>query len=115
MMQLNRIVDILNAKVLAGREYLSREVEHAFSSDLMSDVLTIPGKDVILLTGLSNIHSLRAAEMADINQVAIVRNKPVSQEMIDLAEQNNIVLLSVDSSLFRASGMLFSEGIKPLF
>lgn len=114
-MKLSRIVELLNARVLAGHNQLSREVEHAFSSDLMSDVLTLASEDVILLTGLSNIQCLRTAEMADINQVMIVRNKPVSKEMVELAEQNNIVLLSVESSLFKASGVLFSEGIKPLY
>ena len=114
-MKLSKIVELLNARVLAGHNQLSREVEHAFSSDLMSDVLTLTTDNVILLTGLSNIQCLRTAEMADISQVMIVRNKPVSKEMIDLAEQNNIVLLSVDSSLFRASGVLFGEGIKPLY
>ncbi len=114
-MKLDEIAKILNANVLAGKNHLDREIEYAFSSDLMSDVLTISDKRLILLTGLSNIQCLRTAEMADINQLVIVRNKPVSAEMIQLAEETGIVLLSVDTSLFRASGMLYSEGLKPLF
>jgi len=114
-MTIDRIAKILNARILTGEADLDREIEYAFSSDLMSDVLTIAGKKIILLTGLSNIQCLRTAEMADINQLIIVRNKPVSAGMVKLAEETGIVLLSVDKSLFRASGMLFSEGLKPLF
>lgn len=114
-MKLSKIAELLNARVLAGHNQLSREVEHAFSSDLMSDVLTIPCENVILLTGLSNIQCLRTAEMANIDQIVIVRNKPVSKEMVDLAEENSIVLLSVESSLFKTSGILFSEGLKPIY
>lgn len=114
-MKLDKLVNILNAKVLAGKDKLDREVEFAFSSDLMSDVLTLNNDKVILLTGLSNIQSIRTAEMADINQLVIVRNKQVSEDMVRLAEENEIVLLSTEKSLFRASGLLFDEGIKALF
>lgn len=114
-MKLDRLVNILSANVLAGKNKLDREVEYAFSSDLMSDVLTLNNDKVILLTGLSNIQSLRTAEMADINQLVVVRNKQVSEDMIKLAEENDIVLLSTEKSLFRTSGLLFNNGIKALF
>lgn len=114
-MKLEKVAELLNAKVLSGSDQLQREVDHAFSSDLMSDVLTVDTANVLLLTGLANIQSLRTAEMADINQVAVVRNKQVTSEMIDLANENGIVLLSVEASLFRASGILYEAGLKPLY
>ena len=38
-MDLYRVRDILDARVLWGEEYLDREVESACGSDFMSDVL----------------------------------------------------------------------------
>lgn len=109
------IANVLKANVLTPDLDMSREVVHAFSSDLMSDVLTGDHYKTVLLTGLSNLQAIRTAEMSDIDQVIIARNKEVSQEMIDLAQKSNIVLLQSSYSLYRVSGILFEEGIKPLY
>lgn len=114
-MQIKNIANILKASVLTPELDLSREVVHAFSSDLMSDVLTGDHYKTVLVTGLSNLQAIRTAELSDIDQVIIARNKEVSQEMIDLARDSNIVLLKSSYSLYRVSGILFEEGIKPLY
>jgi len=88
---------------------------HAFSSDLMSDVLTGDYHKTVLVTGLSNLQAIRTAEMSDISEVIVARNKEVSKEMIELALENDIVLLSSRYSLYRISGILFREGIKPVY
>ena len=114
-MQLWEIVTLLDAKVLTGGSELSREVEHAFASDLMSDVLTVDHRNTLLITGLSNLQSVRTAEMSDIGQVIVVRNKEVSVEMIRLARASNIVLLTSSYSMYRVSGILYQAGIEPIF
>jgi predicted transcriptional regulator len=114
-MQIREIATVLEAKVLTPTLDVSREVNHAFSSDLMSDVLTRDYEDTILITGLSNMQSIRTAEMSDIGQVLIARDKEVSEEMILLAEENDIVLLKSEHSIFKISGILFEAGIKPVF
>jgi len=114
-MHVENIANILNASILTPDLDLSREVIHAFSSDLMSDVLTGDHHKTVLVTGLSNLQAIRTAEMSDIDQVIIARNKEVSQEMIDLANESNIVLLKSSYSLYRVSGILFNKGIKPLY
>jgi hypothetical protein len=62
-MQIRDIANKLNASVLTPELDMSREVIHAFSSDLMSDVLTGDHYKTVLLTGLSNLQALRTAEM----------------------------------------------------
>lgn len=114
-MQIEDIASVLEASVLTPDLDMGREVVHAFSSDLMSDVLTGDHYKTVLVTGLSNLQAIRTAEMSDIEHVIIARNKNVSQEMIDLANESNIILLKSTYSLFRISGLLFKEGIKPLF
>jgi predicted transcriptional regulator len=114
-MRVGNIATILDARILTPALDLNREVVHAFSSDLMSDVLTGDHYKTVLVTGLANLQAIRTAEMSDIDQVIIARNKEVSQEMIDLANESNIVLLKSSYSLFRVSGLLFKEGIQPLY
>lgn len=114
-MQIGNIANMLNAMVLTPELDVSREVEHAFSSDLMSDVLTGDYHKTVLVTGLSNLQSIRTAEMSDIQDVIIGRNKEVSQEMISLARENGIVLIRSNYSVFKISGLLFEAGIKPVY
>ena len=114
-MPVESIAKLLKACVLTPELDLSREVEHAFSSDLMSDVLTGDYYRTILVTGLSNLQSIRTAEMSDIRELVIARNKDVSADMIKLARENEIVLMKSDYSVFRISGLLYEAGIKPVY
>lgn len=114
-MQIGCIAELLNAKVLTPGLDLSHEVHQAFASDLMSDVLTGDYHKTLLITGLSNLQSIRTAEMSDIREVIIGRNKAVSPEMIELANENEIVLLQSNYSLYKISGILYEAGIKPVY
>jgi hypothetical protein len=114
-MTIQGIVDVLRARVVYGEDMLNKEIEYAFASDLMSDVLTLQIRKFVLITGLANLQTIRTAEMADVRCIVLVRNKKVSPEMINLARQNNIILLEYEGSMFRASGMLFNAGIKPVY
>ncbi len=114
-MKIEDIAEILQAKVLTPGLDVSREVQHAFSSDLMSDVLTGDYFKTVLVTGLSNLQAIRTAEMSEIREVIIARDKEVSQEMIDLANETDIVLIRSSYSLFRISGILYEAGIEPVF
>lgn len=114
-MQIANIAELLKAKVLTPGLDLSNEVDHAFASDLMSDVLTGDYDKTLLITGLSNMQSIRTAEMSDIREVIIGRNKEVSQEMIELAHESDIVLIQSSYSLYRISGILYEAGIKPVY
>ncbi|MCK4880471.1 MAG: hypothetical protein KAS82_07420 [Bacteroidales bacterium] len=114
-MQIGNIAELLKAKVLTPGLDLTSEVSHAFTSDLMSDVLTGDYDKTILITGLSNLQAIRTAEMSDIREVIIGRNKEVSREMIELAHDNDIVLIRSSYSLYRISGILYEAGIKPVY
>jgi hypothetical protein len=114
-MKIREVAALLNAKVYGDNKMLDNEVEFAFSSDLMSDVLTVKTQNILLLTGLANIQSLRTAEMSDVVNVIYVRGKSVTTEMKELAEENDILLMECDYSMFKASGILYNAGIKPIY
>lgn len=114
-MKLKEIVTILNAEVICGHGKLDREVQAAFASDLMSDVLTIDSEKLLLLTGLVNIQTIRTSEMSDIKNIVLVRNKKASLEMIALADENRIVIIQCSYSMYKACGLLFQNGINPVY
>lgn len=106
---------MLDAKVVSGEALLESEVEYAFASDLMSDVLTVEMDNVMLITGLANLQAIRTAEMSDIGKIIFVRKKRATDEMIRLAAENDIILIECDYSLFKTSGILFQNGLKPVY
>ncbi len=114
-MRLKDIAEVLNGKVVCGSELLDKEVEFAFASDLMSDVLTVQKDNLLILTGLANVQALRTAEMCDACCIVFVRNKKVSEEMIKLGKESGIVLIEYSCSMFKASGVLFNKGLKPVY
>lgn len=114
-MKLSELAEIVNGNVVCCHHKLDSEVEYGFASDLMSDVLTIHAEKLLLLTGLANMQAVRTAEMADIQAIVFVRNKTVSEDMITLAEDNGIVLIESPFTMFKASGLLFGKGVKPVY
>ncbi|MBE7023151.1 MAG: hypothetical protein IJ285_06225 [Clostridia bacterium] len=110
-MKISKIKEILEAEVLAGEELLDSEVDAAFGSDLMSDVLAFVNDRVLLLTGLVNPQVVRTAEMLDISAIVFVRGKRPDENVIELAKTKNIVLLSTTHTLYVASGRLYSAGL----
>ena len=52
-MTVRDVREVLGARVLAGEEYMDREVRSACGSDMMSDVLAFSKDHSVLLTALS--------------------------------------------------------------
>jgi serine kinase of HPr protein (carbohydrate metabolism regulator) len=114
-MKVREIVEELNLKVVAGHKLLDKEVEFAFASDLMSDVLTLEQNGILLITGLSNHQALRTAEMSEISVIIVARNKKTTGEMRAIAEENETILLESENSVFKVSGELYKKGIKAIY
>ena len=113
-MTLREIAKLLDATVALGEERLDEDVEFAFASDLMSDVLTL--KDTpMLVTGLCNLQTIRTCDMANLDFVIFVRKKKATPEMIELTKDNDMVLIQSDYSMFKVCGLLYQAGLKPLF
>jgi len=114
-MKVEEICSVLNGELVCGSDKSQRDVTHAFASDLMSDVLTVNCTNLLLITGLANLQTIRTAEMSDIDCILFVRNKSVTPEMKKLAEELGMALITCPSTMFRVSGELYRAGMKPLF
>ena len=110
-MKIAKLQELLNANVLCGEENLDKEVYSAFGCDLMSDVLAYVTDQAVLLTGLLNPQVIRTALMMDMLCIVFVRSKAPNEEMIDLAKENGIVMMSTNKTLYNACGILYSNGL----
>jgi hypothetical protein len=114
-MTIKEITEIIDGKVICCEERLSTCVEYAFSSDLMSDVLTIEKENMVLITGLANLQTIRTSEMSDINCIIFARDKKIGNDMVSLARENNMILVESPHSVFHISGELYKAGIKSIY
>ena len=111
-MKISEIKNILGAELICGEEFLENEVFTACGSDMMSDVLAYVKEQAVLLSGLVNPQVVRTAEMMDMKCIVFVRGKRPDIDMIDLAEQREIVLLGTKLEMFTACGLLYKNGLK---
>jgi len=105
-MKLSQIVEALEAKVLTGDDLLEKDIDTCGASDLMSDILAGLSEGCILLTGLTTVQVIRTAMVAEVGAVVFVRGKTPPQEVIDLAQEQELPLISSPYSMFVSCGRL---------
>ena len=111
-MTIRNVMEVLNARVLCCEEGLEQEVKTACGSDLMSDVLAFVKDKTVLITGLTNIHVMRTAEMLDIHCIVFARNKVPGEEILSEARDLGIVVLTTCHTTYTTCGILYQEGIR---
>ena len=111
-MLLSEIKEILNATVLWGEEHLDREVMPACGSDFMSDVLAYVKNQPVLLTGLVNPQVVRTADMVEMCCIIFVRGKVPGENIIKLAEERDIVVMTSPKRMYEACGLLYYNGLR---
>ena len=110
-MKIREIKEILGAELLCGEDALEKDVFSACCSDMMSDVHAYVKDQGVLITGLVNPQVIRTANMMDMVCVVFVRNKTVTDDMIELAKESGIVIMRSSLRAFEACGLLYSAGI----
>ena len=110
-MKMSKIVELLDAKVLCGEELLENEVHAACGSDMMSDVLAYVKDQAVLLTGLVNLQVVRTAAMMDMRCIVFVRGKKPSDDIVEFARDNGMVVLASEERMYPACGKLYANGL----
>ena len=109
-MKLSEITEILKAQMICGGN-VDFEIKTACGSDMMSDALAFVKDQGMLLTGLMNPQSVRTAEMLDMKCIAFVRGKTPGEDVVELAKERGITLLTTKYRMFTACGRLYSKGL----
>ena len=110
-MKLSEVKKLLDAEVLCCPEKLETEVKSACGSDMMSDVLAFVKDQSILLTGLVNPQTVRTAQMMDMKCIVYVRGKKPDENVVELAEDNDIMVMTTEYRLYTACGLLYANGL----
>ena len=110
-MFLREIVQVVQGSFLTRKADDELVIPLAAASDLMSDVLAFSKPRALLLTGLAKSHVIHTAEMADIAAIVFVRGKIPPAEVISLAEEKGIPLVSSPLTMYELCGRLFQAGL----
>ena len=112
-MKLSTIKELLQAEVLWGEEYLfDIDVSNACGADLMSDILADTKTNAILLTGLIYRQVIQTAGMAEFAAIIFVRGKLPSKDVIELAKEEKIPLMTTKYPLYETCGILYQAGLR---
>jgi predicted transcriptional regulator len=111
-LRLAEIRDLLGCDVICGGSGLDDVVTECFAADLMSDVLAFSKPSVLLITGLSGIQSVHTADVAELAGILFVHRKRPSQQVLDLARERNLPLLSTPLHMFDACAVLAANGLR---
>ena len=111
-MTLRDIVALLEAETLYPDADLEREVPCAFASDMISDILMCTKEPTLLLTGLTNNQVIRLSDMIDLTAIVFVRGKRPLPDVIEMALERGLPIISTPYTLFKSSGILFGAGLR---
>ena len=111
-MKMNEIITLLEGRLLCGAPQDEHAFTSAFARDMMSDVLAYGQGQSLLLTSLLNQQVIRTAEMLDMRCIIFVRGKTPAEEVLTLAQEKGIAVLSTQRGMFTASGLLYSAGLR---
>lgn len=113
-MNVSELIAIIDGKLVTNTADLSREIKGGCGADLMSDVLASIQPEAVLLTGLCNPQVVRTSQMADVAAIVLVRGKCPPKETIELANSENIPLISSPFGMFELCGRLHKAGLPSL-
>ena len=112
-MKISEVAECLRCEIVCGDDLIDRPLISACGADLMSDFLAFAKEGCVLLTGMVNLHVIRAAEMMDVQCIVFVRGKIPTQEICELARKYGMTLMICRYSLYEACGRLYQTGLKP--
>jgi len=111
-MTVAQAVALLDGQFFSGEEKAELEIASACGADLMSDVMAFVKDRVLLLTGLVNPQVIRTAELLDIHAIIFVRGKIPGRDMIEMADEADIILAGTKLPMFISCGKLYEAGLR---
>jgi predicted transcriptional regulator len=111
-MTLAEIKELLRCDVLVGGEDLSVDVQDVVASDGMSEILAFARSKELMITGLTNIQSIRTADIAGVCAVLYCRGKLPEKRVLDFAREKGIPILATAMGMFEICGILYAKGLR---
>jgi predicted transcriptional regulator len=110
-MRLDEISGLLGCETLCAVDR-DVDVDVVVASDGMSEILAFYSPHALMLTGLTNVQSVRTAVVADVHAIVYVRGKRPADRVLQLAREKGIPVLATTLGMFDCCGILHEAGLK---
>jgi predicted transcriptional regulator len=110
-MTLAEIKELLECEVLVGHDGLAVDIRDVVASDGMSEILAFARAKELMITGLTNIQSIRTADIAGVSAVIYCRGKVPDKRVVDFAREKRIPVLVTAKGMFEICGLLYGRGL----
>jgi predicted transcriptional regulator len=111
-MKLSDVMKALDAELLVKDISLDVDVPCAFGSDLISDILMCTKESTLLLTGITNPQIIRLSDMIELTAIVFVRGKRPAEDVVKMARQRKLPLLTTKYTMYQSSGVLYNLGLR---
>lgn len=111
-MKLADVERLLKAELLVAPVDESVEVTAAGAADLISDVLAFVKERTLLLTGLTNLQVVMAADLVDLTGIVFVRGKKPGRDVLEMAKRRELPVLRTHLHMYEACGILYEAGLR---
>ena len=88
------------------------EIQQVVASDGMSEILAFARSRELMITGLTNIQSIRTADIAGVSAVIYCRGKRPDARVIEFAREKRIPVFISPMVMFDICGLLYARGMK---
>ena len=107
-MKIKDVANILKCEILVNNDKaMEEDVVFVGAADMMSDILAFAKPKTLILTSHVSPQIIRTGIVTDLVGVIIVMDKDVPEETINLAKENNFLLLRTKYYMFEACGIIY--------
>jgi hypothetical protein len=111
MIDLNQIVAALELEVASGATEMAREVCGGYASDLLSCVMHRARQGDVWVTLQSHLNIVAVASLVGLSAIVITEGKRPSEETIEKADGEGVVLLLTEKTTFEVASELATLGV----
>ncbi|MFA8299911.1 MAG: DRTGG domain-containing protein [Hyphomicrobiales bacterium] len=107
-MKISELAEKLNLTVLGGHDGLDREIEGAYVSDLLSDVMGHARAGELWITLQTHKNVSAIASLKDLCGIILVKNFKPDEDMLEKCNEDDIPVLQTNLPTFELSGKVYA-------
>ena len=105
-MKISEIAAALNAEICQS-EFNDTDVSCAYTSDLLSDVMAHAKEGGAFITIQAHKNTVAVASLTNISVIIICNSRPLPEDMLEAAKEEDIAVIRTKENQFTVSGKLW--------
>jgi predicted transcriptional regulator len=111
-MKLRELIEKLNLELKSASTALDADVKYAYSSDILSDVMSHARDGSIWITLQTHRNIVSVAMLKSLAGIILIGGRNPDDETLKKANEENVAILSTGLTTFEIVGKLYELGIR---